>query len=390
MPKAPDDWGDLLIDRDSVPEPLSAERYRAWLGRNRVFISSVMDDQLTPYRAAVRSYLTRHDGHPVMWETMVPQDIPPDQAYLSGVEQSRVFVLMMGERYGKRDKTRYSPTQQEANHAEKHGKTRLLFTLPGERDEPSTDWLGSMYAVTSAAAVASPEDLVDQLEAVLRRIAAEQQRHWIKLGRYVFPGLVKSESHAQSGEVFQVTARLQSHRIRQELPGTIRQSFRLTWPNQSVLVLVEKVTSVSEYESDEDVKLTCRLHASQGDQMPITVDNAGPSDQARLWLRRAVFGEAYEETGFADLVGAFTGPAGPTLPAVLEKAGVSGWAALGLTRLYVVDGLKRRWSGSFDQLEVGPAGAASIPIRGRFRLSSRMTGSDAAGSVEGLVPLIAS
>ena len=84
---------------------------------------------------------------------------------------------MMGERYGVRDATRYSPTQQEANHAEKHGKTRLLFTLPGERDGPSTDWLRSMYPVTSAAAVASPEDLVDQLDAVLRRIAAEQQRH---------------------------------------------------------------------------------------------------------------------------------------------------------------------------------------------------------------------
>ena len=146
------------------------------------------------------------------------------------------------------------------------------------------------------------------------------------------------------------------------------------------MVLVEKVASVSEYESDEDVMLTCRLQASQGDQMPFTVNNAGPLDQAQLWLRRAVFGETYEDAGSTDLMGAFTGPAGPTLAAVLEKAGVSGWAALGLTRLYVVEGLRRRWSGSFDQLEVGPASAASIPIQGRFRLSSRMTRVEVVGT----------
>ena len=52
-----------------------------------------------------------------MWEEITPRDEGPQRAYLSGVDRSSVFLLILGSRYGVTDQTGYSPTHQEGNRA---------------------------------------------------------------------------------------------------------------------------------------------------------------------------------------------------------------------------------------------------------------------------------
>jgi hypothetical protein len=385
------DWDNLLIDNAATAFPLEASRYQQWLTNHPVFISSTMDDQLNPFREAAKGYLTSHGGRPIMWETVTPRDLKPDQAYLAGVEASSIFVLLVGERYGVADVSGYSPTHQEVNRAEQLAKPRLLFKLPGQRDGRLNDWLQSMYAFLSGGAPVTPEQFVEMLDARLRDLAAEDQRHWIKLGRFIFPGRVRPKSHAQTGHTFHVTARVNSHQIRQQLHplASSGQFMRLTWPNESHTVSVEEVSSTSEYEADEEVEMRCRLEHDTNQKTPFNFNNMSHEDQANIWCERSIFGkpQTKRDRSGLDMLGSLTRPDSLTLPEILQKNDATGWLALGLSRLYAIEGMAHRWGGSFHRLEVGPATAKAIPIRGSFRTSSSMSGSKEQGEIQGMVPL---
>ena len=45
---------------------------------------------------AVRAYLRKSGDAPLMWEEITPQDKNARQAYLNGVDQASIFVLLLG------------------------------------------------------------------------------------------------------------------------------------------------------------------------------------------------------------------------------------------------------------------------------------------------------
>jgi hypothetical protein len=257
-------WDDLIVDAAASPLPLTNERFRERMGRQRVFLSSVMDGELNPYRDAVRAYLRREGAAPVMWEEIAPQDSGPVRAFLDGVERSTLFVLALGNRYGVSDDTGYSPTHKEANRAKELQIPRLLFTLPDAgRDGRLNDWLRSLYSEIAGLTVDSPQGLVVQLEARLQELAARSERNWIKLGRLVFPGKIKTQASAHGGQRFTVAARPSSNAVRNALlalgrPHGGSDLMRLTWPNRSFVVQVETVSAESEFVGDEQVEVTCQ------------------------------------------------------------------------------------------------------------------------------------
>jgi len=103
--------------------------------------------------------------------------------------------------------------------------------------------------------------------------------------------------------------------------------------------------------------------------MGATIGGAGPAEQAALWARQALFGEKVEQSGLGeggDMLRSVTSPVGPNLPEALESGNAHGWVALGLARLYAVEGLITRHGGDFERLDVGPATATSLPRHLRF------------------------
>jgi len=77
-------------------------------------------------------------------------------------------------------------------------------------------------------------------------------------------------------------------------------------------------------------------------------------------------------------------PEGPTLPEILARDQVLGWAAEGLVRLYLAQGLVIKFGGRFERLDVGPATASRVCVHASFRPGGH--GHDPA-QIEGIVVL---
>ena len=393
-------WDNLILDAAAAPAALTNDRFRAWMGRQRVFVSSVMDAELTPYRDAVRAYLRREGAAPVMWEEIAPQDTGPVRAFLDGVQTSTLFVLILGNRYGVADETGYSPTHKEGNRAKELNITRLLFILPDHgRDGRLNDWLRSLYNEISGLSVESPEALIMQLDNRLRDMAARSERNWVKLGRLVFPGKVATEASGHGGQRFTVTGRPASNAVRNGLLA-LGQPFsrgltRLTWPNRSFPVNVESVRAISEYVGDEEVEVTCRTppnwYGETGTGMAGMSyggqERMGPDDLAQVWVNRAIFGQDSQQRRGPDMLRSLTTPDAPSLPQVLEATRAGGWLAEGLARLYAVEEVARCQAGHFLRLDVGAATARSIRITGEFEASPQVAAGSYQVRVDGTVPL---
>lgn len=401
-----DNWNALIIEQAARPLPLPEDRFRAWMNRQHIFVSSTMDAEMTPMRQAVRSWLQSWGAIPLMWESFTPQDKGPQRAYLDGVDQSSFLLLLLGSRYGVTDESGYAPTHQEANRAAERKIPRLLFTLStvkaAERDGRLNDWLNSLYREISGASFATADDLIAQLESQFRDLAARSERVWIKLGNMIFPGKVVSQSNAGGSRMFTITARVTTGRVRQALLS-LGQHFgaqgvradRLTWADASFPVQVDSVTSETDFASTDEVEIKCRVPSNwygEGGNPMATISyggrSQGPEDLAVIWARRAFFGEeAGGRRGALDMAYASTEPESQALPVVLREANASGWVAEGLVKLYVVEEVKRRYGGNFEHLQVGPATATGIRVDGAFTLGSGMSAQSAAVKIQGVVPL---
>src|SRR5207248_2226686 len=114
------------------------------------------------------------------------------------------------------------------------------------------------------ASCATPADLVAQLDARLREMAARGERLWVKLGSVVFPGRVTTRFEGVGGGQFVVTANAGRGEVRCALLG-LGQAFgsrkradRLTWSDQSFPIQVELVSSESEFAAESTVEIRCR------------------------------------------------------------------------------------------------------------------------------------
>jgi uncharacterized protein DUF4062 len=406
MSRAPDStWNNLIVENAAHPAPLSDERFRDWMTGRRIFVSSTMDPEMTPFRGAVRAYLKKMGASPIMWEEITPTDEGPRQAYLIGVDRSGIFVLLLGGRYGVTDDSGYSPTHQEGNRAAERRIPRLLFTLAtvkdSDRDGRLNDWLRSLYGELAAASFTAEADLVAQLDARLREMAARSERVWIKLGNLVFPGTVTSRFEGTGGGEFVVTARVRAGGVRHALLeygqpfGPRSRAERLTWADNSFPTQVQSVAIETEYTGEDVVRVTCRTpqnwHGGFDSTyaMLASFGSITAAEMAGIWSRRAILGEDFQDTGRGslDLTGSFSEPDGVTLPQVLRAHEASGWLAEGLTRLYVVEEVSRRYGGHFEHLEVGPAVANGVRIRGRFIFGAGMGSSQEHSEIDGVVTL---
>ena len=376
-------WSELIVERAIAPIPLADEPFRDWMHDRGVFVSSLMDAEMQPFRDRVRSGLLAWGARPEMWEQLAPRDIPPERAYLDGVERSSVFLLILGTRYGVADQSGYAPAHKENNRAKERHVSRLLFTKSDvrapDRDGRLNDWLNSLYSELSGGTFATPDELWSRIEGRLREIAAEEQQFWIKLGRYVFPGNVE-QRRSRDGATIRISARVRTPAVRNALLrladrfGSSQAPDRVTWSHYSVKVSVSEVNANSARSGEDCVDIICDIPRdwSGGAEWPFADMGYGngPSKEEtiELWAKWAFFGEAYRgRQRNDDMLMMFIQPESPPLPIVLHDTNASGWLATGLCWLYLVEEVSRRYGGEFESLQVGPAAATSVPVQGRFR-----------------------
>jgi len=99
---------------------------------NSLFISSVQKE-LAAERRAVKDFIT-HDpllsrfiSDVFLFEDIPATDRKPDDVYLSEVEQRDIYLVILGDKYGWKNKGGKSATELEFEHATKTHRERLVF-----------------------------------------------------------------------------------------------------------------------------------------------------------------------------------------------------------------------------------------------------------------------
>jgi Domain of unknown function (DUF4062) len=205
----------LLVDQRSASLTASVRDVRAWASGRRVFVSSLITD-MPAERAAVRAGVETVGATPVMFEDLGPQDVSAEQAYLSGVRSSDIYVGMWGPRYGVRMPDGYSATHAEFLEAERNGLRLCLFVhgeASGEMDGAQRDLIQGARNLYTTSSWSDPPDLGQRVRRRLEDLAAEELTPWVRVGRAVF----RATEIVNDGRSISITAEVRTDAVHTEL-----------------------------------------------------------------------------------------------------------------------------------------------------------------------------
>ena len=106
-------------------------RYSNQMARQKIFISSVQSE-FQQERSQIADYI-RNDAllslyfEPFLFEELPAQDISARNAFLSQVEDSEIYLLLIGQKYGYQDAEGISPTEHEYDAATANHAYRIAF-----------------------------------------------------------------------------------------------------------------------------------------------------------------------------------------------------------------------------------------------------------------------
>ena len=105
-----------------------------------VFISSIQSG-FEDVRAAARAGVESFGGRAMMAETVGAAPASPQRALLDRVAESAVLVLLVGPRYGARQESGLSATEEEFDEARRRGKPILVLRQEGELEPEQQEFL---------------------------------------------------------------------------------------------------------------------------------------------------------------------------------------------------------------------------------------------------------
>jgi hypothetical protein len=284
----------LIIDRAAAAEIPAADAIREWARDKRIFISSVILD-LSAERTAAAAAIRQAGARPVMFEKFGGRDADPEDAYLSEVETSDIYVGILGRRYGKPLPSRFSATHTEYLHAEKHGLRIAVWALKvGDREGHEQSFLDEVRTFHVAPEYTSPVDLGEQIRDRLTSISAEDLAPWCKLANVVF----RAEEVVDRGEEIAVTARVRSDQVAHALEqfrrnqGRRGDKVRLTWAGRSRYVEAQAVESSTTTARSRTMRFRLEVLEAPSDfLLEMSVGGLTPDDLTEAALRSALFNE---------------------------------------------------------------------------------------------------
>lgn len=283
----------LVIDRAAAAEIPSQDAVREWAHGRRAFISSVMSE-LPAERQAAAGAVRAVGVAPVMFEQFGGRDADPEDAYLSEVETSDIYLGILGRRYGKPLPTRFSATHAEYLHAENRGLRLAIWCLrANDREGHEESFLNEIRTFHVVPEFVTPDDLRAQIEDRLKTIAAEDLAPWCKLGHVVF----RATEVSDDGNRLRVVARVRSDDVAHALEAMRGGGFnhgcegRFTWSGRSRMVRVTSVDTTTTSARSRIVRLGLETREAGRDGMlEMSVSGYGPDDLTEAGLRTALFG----------------------------------------------------------------------------------------------------
>jgi hypothetical protein len=285
----------LLIDRAAAAELPSAEGVREWAREKRAFISSVMAELVAERQAAAAGVRTV-GLRAVMFEEFGGRDADPEEAYLAEVEGSDIYIGVLGRRYGKPLKSRYSATHAEYLHAEKYALRMAVWTSSApDREGHEQSFLEEVRTFHVVPPFRTADDLQRQVEDRMRAIAAEDLAPWCKLGNVVFRAMEVEDR----GEEIHVTARVKDDAVARALEEARGDRFNrgatvlFTWSGRSKYVRVAGVHVTTTSARSRMFRL--ELNAGEAPQdalLEVSIGGKSPADLTEMALRSVLFGES--------------------------------------------------------------------------------------------------
>ena len=148
--------------------------------KKRVFISSVQSE-FAEERQMLFCYLTTDALLGKFFEPFIFEKVPalntnPSNVFLKEVEQSDIYLGILGEKYGIEDATGISPTEREYDRATELHKTRLMFVKKVQiRHEKETAFIKKIESDLIRKSFIGTDELKTAVYSALVRYLEEQE-----------------------------------------------------------------------------------------------------------------------------------------------------------------------------------------------------------------------
>lgn len=177
----------MVIDATAAARRADPESAREWLLAQRVFISSAMGDTAAERRAVAAA--VEEEGARAVWFEEFGRDADAQEAFLSEVDSSSVYLGILNEQYGRFNPPEgFSATEAEYLRAREGGKRVQVFVAadaPG-REGHLTRLIERVRFHTTTENYVDVDDLVRRVRRRLHELAAEALSPWVKLGDFAF------------------------------------------------------------------------------------------------------------------------------------------------------------------------------------------------------------
>ena len=195
----------VLVDSTAVARRADPDRAREWLGGQRVFISSAMGDTAAERRAVAD--VIEEMGARAVWFEEFGRDADAEEAYLTEVDASTIYIGILNELYGRPNPPDGdSATEMEYRRA-RDGGTRVNVYVAANaprREGALSRFIDRVRFFVTSENYSDAEDLARRVQRRLEELASEALSPWIKLGDFVF----RADEVVDAGNTITIRARV--------------------------------------------------------------------------------------------------------------------------------------------------------------------------------------
>ena len=288
----------LTVDLTAAARRADPEVVREWLGNQRVFISSAMIDTAEERRSIAAA--VENEGARAVWFEEFGRDANAEEAYLTEVDSSTIYVAILNKIYGRQNPVSgYSATEAEYHRAREGGKRVVILVAEDGtgREGLLTHFINDRLRVfLTTENYVDTDDLARRMRRRLRDLAAEALSPWVKLGDLIFRADQIVEDATSAVITFQanedVAYRVGALRDQHYARGQLRFSYESRVVDGELTDVRRTVRAGGR--SELQVTLS-RLHLPSTSPMRGGTTGYGADDLTELALRHQIFGEPLPE-----------------------------------------------------------------------------------------------
>jgi Domain of unknown function (DUF4062) len=266
---------------------------REWLGEQRVFMSSAMGDTAAERRAVAD--VIEEMGARAVWFEEFGRDADAEEAYLTEVDTSTIYIGILNELYGRPNPPDGdSATEMEYRRARDGGKRVNVYVAANapRREGALSRFIERVRFFVTSEDYSDAEDLARRVQRRLEELASEALSPWIKLGDFVF----RADEVVDAGDTITIRARVsediahQLEALRDRRHGRERLRFvSRSRVADGVAAGVRRTTRAGGAE-ELTIELS-NVQPPQGDGMRAGTGGYSPDELVELGVRALFLGE---------------------------------------------------------------------------------------------------